>query len=111
MNLTRDIIDQLSATGLSASERAILQCELAKEFEDAGNYESAADAMKGLWATVGELPKLEGLDETSRATVLLRAGALTGWLGSTRQIEGSQELAKNLLSESDLLFQSIQLAE
>jgi hypothetical protein len=37
---------------------------------------------------VGERPVLDELDEATAAEVLLRAGTLTGWLGSTKQIEG-----------------------
>jgi tetratricopeptide (TPR) repeat protein len=39
--------------------------------------------------------------------VLLRAGTLTGWTGSARQIEGTQEVAKNLISESLRLYESL----
>ncbi|MGB9178891.1 MAG: sigma 54-interacting transcriptional regulator, partial [Pyrinomonadaceae bacterium] len=42
---------------------------------------------------------------------LLRAGALTGWIGSTKQIEGSQEIAKNLISESITIFEALQEKE
>src|SRR5258706_15914725 len=33
-----------------------------------------------------------------------RMGALSGWLGSTHQAEGSQETAKNLITESIDIF-------
>jgi transcriptional regulator with GAF, ATPase, and Fis domain len=39
--------------------------------------------------------------------VLLRAGTLSGWIGSSKQIEGSQEIAKNLISESITIFESL----
>jgi tetratricopeptide (TPR) repeat protein len=39
--------------------------------------------------------------------VLLRAGSLTGWLGSARQIQGTQELAKDLISEAGDAFETI----
>ncbi|HYG82160.1 MAG TPA: sigma-54 dependent transcriptional regulator, partial [Pyrinomonadaceae bacterium] len=41
------------------------------------------------------------------ALVVLRAGALTGWLGSSGQIEGSQETAKNLLTEARTRFEAL----
>ena len=39
--------------------------------------------------------------------MLLRAGVLTGWLGSTRQVEGAQETAKNLIYESIARFEAL----
>jgi CheY-like chemotaxis protein/Flp pilus assembly protein TadD len=38
----------------------------------------------------------------------LRAGVLTGWIGSARQINGAQETAKNLISESIAIFEALQ---
>src|SRR5262249_30431848 len=48
---------------------------------------------------VGVRPNLEGLHDAVQAEVLLRVGALSGWIGSASQIEGSQEAAKDLISE------------
>jgi CheY-like chemotaxis protein/tetratricopeptide (TPR) repeat protein len=61
--------------------------------------------MGELWLRVGERPVLDELDETTAAEVLLRVGVLTGWIGSVRQIEGAQELAKNLIGESVRRFE------
>ena len=44
--------------------------------------------MGELWSRVGERPVLNELDEETAAEVLLRAGVLTGWIGSVKQIEG-----------------------
>lgn len=85
---------------LSPNERAILRCNIARQCEEAGDYEGGSEAMEEFWQGVGARPSLVGLDERATAHVLLRVGALTGWIGSVRQIEGSQELAKNLISES-----------
>jgi CheY-like chemotaxis protein len=63
--------------------------------------------MGELWPRVGERPVLDELDEVRAAEVLLRVGTLTGWLGSTRQIEGTQETAKNLISESITRFKAL----
>lgn len=38
--------------------------------------------------------------------MLLRVGALTGWVGSTKQIEGAQGMAKDLISESIVGFEA-----
>lgn len=37
----------------------------------------------------------------------MRVGSLTGWIGSVKQIEGAQELAKNLITESIRRFESL----
>jgi transcriptional regulator with PAS, ATPase and Fis domain len=80
---------------------------LAKELEEAGNYEAARGAMGELWQLIGEHPVIDGLDERTAAEVLMRSGALTGWIGSAHQIEGAQAKAKDLLSESIVLFENL----
>src|SRR5215213_2002059 len=55
----------------------------------------------------GERPHLEGLEPTSAAEVLLRAGVLTGILGSKNQITDAQETAKNLITESLAKFEAV----
>ena len=107
MGLEISLLKKIDDPKLTHSERARLRCQLAKELEEAGNYEGARSALQGLWRRVGERPLLEGIDEPTKALVLLRAGTLTGWLGSSRQIEGSQEAAKNLLTESRLCFEAL----
>jgi hypothetical protein len=42
-----------------------------------------------------------------KAELLARSGTLTGWLGSAKQIPGAQEVAKDLISESAGIFESI----
>ena len=72
-----------------------------------GSFETARDAMGELWAGVGTRPVLDELGEATAAEVLLRTGTLTGWLGSAKQIEGSQEAAKNLITESITRFETL----
>ncbi|HYG83228.1 MAG TPA: hypothetical protein VD861_22710 [Pyrinomonadaceae bacterium] len=107
MHLHTSLLRQLDNPRLSRNERAELRCRLAKELEEAGNYEAARSALGELWQRIGERPKVEGLDQSTAAEVLLRAGSLTGWVGSSQQIEGAQETAKNLVSESMALFESL----
>src|ERR1043166_1147418 len=101
------LLHRIADPSLSLDERARLRCQLAKELEEVGNYEAAREAMGELWSRVGERPVLDGLDEATAAEVLLRVGVLTGWLGSTKQIEGAQEIAKNLISESITRFETL----
>lgn len=104
MNLILDLSQRLDDATLSPSERASLQCQIAGEFETAGDYESARQAMNGVWQRIGERPRLDGLENQVKGEVLLRAGSLTGWIGSASQIDGAQETAKDLLSESAAIF-------
>lgn len=101
------LLQQISDPTLSKDERAGLRCQLAKGLEDVGSFETAREAMGELWAGVGEPPDLAELEEATAAEVLLRVGTLTGWLGSAKQIEGSQEEAKNLISESITRFEAL----
>src|SRR5207248_10299201 len=112
MNLT----DQLTALreetrGLTTVERARHCCDLAKQLEKAGEYEAACEALNEFWPNRNGPLNLNDLDKATRAEVLLRIGALSGWLGSTDQAAGSQETAKNLITQSIDLFQQLGLAE
>ena len=107
MHLANELLRELDAQELSADKRAVLRCLLARQYEQAGDYEAASQAMAELWQGVGALPNLEGLDDETKALVVLRVGALTGWIGSESQIEGSQEVAKDLISESVRMFEEL----
>jgi DNA-binding NtrC family response regulator/Flp pilus assembly protein TadD len=111
MSLASQLLLRIDNSALDHAERARLRCQLAKELEDSGNYEAARAAMGELWQRVGERPQLEELDRRAAAEVLLRAGSLTGWLGSVKRIEGAQETAKNLISESAAIFEKLQETE
>ena len=109
MNSAKDLLHQILHSDLSTNERAQLRCRLAKQLEEVGKYEDARDAMGDLWAgAAGSAPNLEGLTEHTKGEVLFRRGSLTGWLGTIQQINDAQETAKNLLSESIAVFQSLQ---
>src|SRR5947208_14100796 len=97
--------------GLTPVERVRRCCDLAKQLEKAGEYQAACDALSEFWPKRDGPPNLSDLDEAARAEVLLRVGALSGWLGSTDQAAGSQETAKNLITQSIDLFQQLGLSE
>jgi len=99
-SISSNILRILENSYLNPTDKAIMRCEVAKELETAGDYEGARDALGELWWGIGQRPVLDGLDEKVRALLLLRAGSLTGWLGSSQQVTGSQEAAKDLISES-----------
>ncbi|HEX8139260.1 MAG TPA: helix-turn-helix domain-containing protein [Pyrinomonadaceae bacterium] len=107
MNLASHLLQLLETSALGKIEEAELRCRLARELEEGGDYEAARRAMGPLWRRVGERPLLDGLDKRTAAEVLLRAGTLSGWIGSASQVEGAQEMAKDLISESAALFESL----
>jgi CheY-like chemotaxis protein/tetratricopeptide (TPR) repeat protein len=96
---------------LPLSERAALSCRLAKKLEKVGKYELACEALAEFWPDRNESPKVDGLDALQQAEVLLRIGAIAGWLGSTDQIAGGQETAKNILTVSIEIFERLQRAD
>ncbi|HEX8921603.1 MAG TPA: hypothetical protein VF766_09010, partial [Pyrinomonadaceae bacterium] len=89
MNVSNQLLHQIADKTISHNERARLRCQLAKQLEETGNYDAAREAMGELWRGVGYRPVLDELDQATAADVLLRAGVLTGWIGSSRQIEGA----------------------
>jgi tetratricopeptide (TPR) repeat protein len=64
-------------------------------------------AMRPLWKRIETRPEIEGLHSSVAAEVLLCAGVLTGWIGSKDEIKDAQERAKNLLTESITLYESL----
>jgi CheY-like chemotaxis protein len=103
------LINTKSSRGQSSQNRAEAarhSCESARKFEKAGEYEAARQALEEFWPTGGQVPGLDGLDDLTKAEVLLRIGNVLGSLGSARSSPGSQETAKNLLTRSLDIFQA-----
>jgi hypothetical protein len=93
------------------TENVLPLCELAKGLEEAGEFDSAVDTLRPFWAGPLIRPQLSGLNEHTKAELLLRAGTLTGWVGSAKQISGAQEAAKDLITESASIFERLALPE
>lgn len=91
---------------LNVGGYAELCLELAKEFENKGEYQEAREALSELWPDLGERPILTNLQQSVAAEVLMRVGVLTGYIGFNNQIAAAQEQAKNLISESLTLFEA-----
>src|SRR5688572_22628439 len=89
---------------LSPHERAERACRLAKQLEKVGEYEAAYEALSEFWPLRTLSPNIEALDQSLKAEILLRVGALAGWLGAVDQIGGSQEEAKNSITKSIQIF-------
>ena len=106
MSLRASLLRELENQNLSVDRRAELCCEVARDSEDRGEYEKARQALREYWRRIGEQPKLSGLEESTAAEVLLRAGVLTGYVGSKNQIEDAQESAKDLITQSHTIFEA-----
>ena len=108
MTLRASLLRNPENPNLSVDSRAELCCEVARDFENKGQYDAACKALSDYWPRIGEAPKLAELDENTAAELLLRAGVLTGAIGSQRQIPGAQETAKDLLTQSHTIFEARQ---
>jgi tetratricopeptide (TPR) repeat protein len=95
----------------SVIDNVVPLCELAKALEEAGEFESAAETLRSFWNGLPHRPHTEGLEDEAKAELLMRAGTLTGWLGSAKQVPGAQEIAKDLISESTALFEALGMTE
>jgi tetratricopeptide (TPR) repeat protein len=111
MRLAQSISRPDNVLALGLSERVLTLCARAKDLEEAGQFEDARATIGEFWQRVGERPRLEGLTADAQAELLLRAGALSGWIGSAGQIAGAQEIAKDLISESAGAFEKLELVE
>jgi tetratricopeptide (TPR) repeat protein len=95
----------------AVADDVIPLCELAKNLEEAGEFDQAADILGSFWQGVPNRPVTNGLGEEAKAELLLRSGTLTGWLGSAKQVPGAQEIAKDLISESAAKFERLRISE
>ena len=97
--------------GFSVADNLIPLCELAKGLEEAGEFESAQETLRPFWKGLPHRPETAGLANDAKAELLLRTGTLTGWLGSAKQVAGAQETAKDLISESAAIFETLGMVE
>src|SRR6266576_308682 len=111
MSLQRITFSESDVTIRGINDEVLRRCLSARNLEAAGEYESARAELADRWQQVGERPNLEGLNEVTQAELLLRAGTLSGWIGSAQQIDGAQEVAKDLISEGARRFERLGLAE
>jgi tetratricopeptide (TPR) repeat protein len=98
---------KLHTSHLSANEEALLRCQTALDLKDREDYEGAQAVMRPLWKGFGEAPETVGLYSSVTAEVLLCVGILTGWIGNRNEIKVAQEQAKNLITQSIALYESI----
>ncbi len=85
------------------ADEVLKACSLALEQLELGDYDAACTALLPWWK-FGEWPKQSGLTQIAAAELLLTAGTLSGWVASTRQVEGGQNCAERLLSGAVAMF-------
>jgi tetratricopeptide (TPR) repeat protein len=108
MSLWASLLRTFENSSLSVNDRVERCCEATRQLENTGEYEEARKVLSEYWPRIGEAPKLEGLEASVAAELLLRAGVLTGILGAYRQIHDAQETAKDLITRSHVIFESRQ---
>lgn len=94
-----------------AQDTLRLRLTRAREAEHLGDYDLAARLLADEWRGAGHRPEVEGLDPSTAAELILRAGALTGYIGSAAQSPDAQERALDLLTESHTKFSRLRLHE
>ena len=107
MTLQTSRLHDLENPNLGLNDRAELCCEIAREFENKGEYDDARKTLSSYWLHIGERPEVSALEPYAAGEVLLRAGVLRGFIGSNNEIADAQEKAKDLIFESLSIFQSL----
>lgn len=99
-------IPPVEYTPKTLTELVLERCNSAREKLELGDYDAGCAALQPWW-TIGEWPKQEGLSQLAAAELLLTAGTLSGWVASTRHVEGGQNCAERLLSGAVALFDNL----
>ncbi len=102
------VIGQI-VSGSNAVERAQNACAEAKRLEKIGEYQAAYEVLADYWPDRQAFPELPDLPEEIAADLLLRIGALSCWLGSADQTNGSQELGKDIINRALVTYETLNL--
>lgn len=104
MTLRASLLSELEHPALSIDRHVEACCDVSRQLENIGEYDAAQRVLNDYWPRIGEQPNVVDLDDNASAELLLRAGTLTGIIGSQRQLSASQETAKDLLTRSHAIF-------
>ncbi|HZE68741.1 MAG TPA: ATP-binding protein [Pyrinomonadaceae bacterium] len=102
--LETKLLEHIHSSHLTLSERVQACCTVAREQLELGDFDGGCAALKKWW-TIGDWPKVDGLNRIAAAELLLTAGTLSGWVASTRQVQGGQKAAERLLSAAIAFFE------
>jgi tetratricopeptide (TPR) repeat protein len=75
--------------------------------ERCGKYDEALAELRDIWDDTTKFPDVEDYESRTAAEIILRCGAVIGFLGHNKQIPNSQEKSKNLLTEARNRFLDI----
>ncbi len=74
------------------------------KLERCGKYEDALTEVKDFWQDLSSVPDVSEFETQIAAEVLLRCGSLLGFVGHIKQIAGSQNNSKDILTEARSRF-------
>jgi DNA-binding winged helix-turn-helix (wHTH) protein len=103
-------LPRFQSASLTPDEEVQVLCVIAREQIDAGNYDAACAVLKRWW-TMGDWPKLDGLNARVSADLLLTTGTLAGFVSSARQVLRGQKHAEALLNGAIGLFEQLGFKE
>jgi tetratricopeptide (TPR) repeat protein len=97
----------LKAAHLTRNEEIALRCQTAFDLRSVGDHYEALQVMRPLWKAVGHRPQTKDLPNPVAAELLLCSGILTSWISSMHPNRGGQQTAKELITDSIGLYQSM----
>jgi TolB-like protein len=100
--------DEMRFGSPTPAEEVQVFCTIARDQIAVGNYEGGCQILQGWW-TVGEWPKLEGLSSYAAGDLLFTAGALTGWVATSRHVPAGQRQAEGLINAATGIFENLGL--
>src|SRR5688572_27162599 len=104
--LETKLLEHIYSSPLTSSEMVQACCTVSREQLELGDFDAGCEALKKWW-TLGEWPDLDGLSTAASAELMLTAGTLSGWVASTRQVQGGQKVAEGFLCGSIALFEQL----
>jgi tetratricopeptide (TPR) repeat protein len=74
------------------------------KLERCGRYEEALEELSDIWRDFTVFPNVTDFDPQTAAEMLLRCGSLLGFFGHIKQLPGSQDNSKDILTEARSRF-------
>ena len=99
-------LEPIYSSPLTSCETVQACCAVAREQLEIGDFDAGCEALKKWW-TIGEWPDVSHLSTRAAAELLLTAGTLSGWVASTRQMQGGQKMAEGFLCGAIALFEQV----
>ncbi len=84
----------------ASTKHPALLAETLFKLERRGRYAEAFAEVEHLWKDVRTIPDVDELEPREAAEILLRCGCLVGFQGHNEQIQDSQIICKNLLTDA-----------